>query len=241
MMTHTAECGCADCGQCMCLKCIADACCCCACPTCATCGNCEMSVKADGGAMSAAAKPKEERPAMSLTKLAKILALSDDAGEAAIVEAAATLKARCDSLAAASTEATTALAAAHAKIEAHEQAAKVAKLDGLIEQAKADGKILPKLGENGERLQSDLERSIRDLAAISPTGAEAFLAQLPRVAPLGAGTATTPPPTGDKDPKFISETEKKIAEQLGVTDEEYRKFKAERYNPERCGADAKEK
>jgi Mu-like prophage I protein len=187
------------------------------------------------------AQAPEERRSPMLTSLSKILGCSEE--DTAVLDAARGLKAKHDGLAAAHAEATTALNEARAKLEALEVSARTAALETLIEEAKREGKILPKLGDKGERLESDLEKSVRALSAISFDGAKAFVGQLPRVGPQAKAQRTDdpPPPEPRANVGKLNDAEKKIAHQMGVTDEQYLKFKAERYEADRIAANAKDK
>lgn len=161
-----------------------------------------------------------------LSTISKILGLADDAPAETVAEATRTVKSRLDGELAAHAQTKEALAKAQTAIAGYEAEAKSGKVDRLIERAKSEGKILPKIGEKGERLESDLEKAVRNLAGLSFEGAEAFVAQLPKLAPVG-----TPPRVLDPPPEgasALTAEEKKAAKQAGVTEEQFAKTKADR-------------
>lgn len=176
-----------------------------------------------------------------LTALVPILGCKED--ETSVIEAVRALKAKHDAAVAAHVEATTELAAAHKRLETLETEGRAKELEQLIESAYQEGKFLPARDAAGARVQSELEKAFRAMAAGSFDGARAWLKMLPAVGPQGRKLASTDPAPVDPktQPTQLSEQEKKIARQTGVTDEQYLKFKAERYLAGESAAEAKDK
>lgn len=167
-------------------------------------------------------KPKET--SMS-AELATLLGLSADAETPTILAAARTLKTERDAAVAQQKQTADALAVAQKKIDEVEAAARVTRLSALIDAAYRAGKIAGVAGE-----KNDVEKSLRALAAIDISSAETFIAAMPRVVPVGTSLQSgqaEPPET--RKPGELSEAEKKVCAQMGVTHERYLKEKADYY------------
>lgn len=94
------------------------------------------------------------------------------------------------------------------------------KVDALVERAFAEGRIRPQEDEGGSQVTTEVEKAIRMIA--NRTGLEAatgYVEALPVIDPIGQRQTQT-----DDDNKTgakLSAVEKSVAQQLGLTDEEY--------------------
>jgi phage head maturation protease len=150
--------------------------------------------------------------------LIAVLGLSADAGEEVVVESVRKLKSEHATELAAHSQTKNALASAQARLDEVEAREKAAKLEALIDGLYRDGKIA------GEKGNNDVEKSIRDLYALSVVGAEAFAKSMPRLVPVGGAGALGEERTGRKPGVGrLSETQRAINKQLRISDEEYLK------------------
>ena len=187
-------------------------------------------------ALAAARRPRKERPMHP--KLTSLLSLAEGADEnalAAAVEGITSERDQLKTLLAAERDAHETLKASLealqgeiAKREADELAAKT---DALVERAKAEGRIRPKRDAKGAELASEIEKTIRRLAA-GPGGlpvAAEFVDGLAQVIPIGLAAAQTPrlPPEerlgGEGLEQFPAE-QRALLRSMGITDDIFKQY-----------------
>lgn len=182
--------------------------------------------------------PKGAPPMFEKIRVSLGLAAGDETlSEDRLVAEIATLRrtgAEAQAMLAAEREGRTALdaelAAARKELKAAEAAKAQATIDAIVDQALSEGKILPGRGPKGEkldaagkRIQGAGEEAIRILAAASPDGARAWVKTLKPVVALAAAGAVDKPPSEDQNLHSISEGQRKVNAQLGISDEDYMK------------------
>jgi hypothetical protein len=115
------------------------------------------------------------------------------------------------------------LASALAEAERLKIAERETFVDGLIEQAYRDGKLMLKHIERAGsivRVPHELESLIRTIAADSRDSALAFVGGLPRVVPVGPSLIGSDPSPRAR----LDETQRSVNRALGLTDETFLKF-----------------
>ena len=117
---------------------------------------------------------------------------------------------------------------AEGRLAAIETEARKARVDALVKQAVADGKIVLKHDESGAAVEGKVEKAIRKLAAQDLAAAEEFVADLPRATPAGAPARSTTPDPTPKAAGSLSAIERKIIAQTGITEEAFLANKAKR-------------
>lgn len=152
-----------------------------------------------------------------MKNIATKLGLADTADEPAIMAAVDRLKTEHATLAAAHSQTKDALSAAQSRLDKVEAEANAAKLEALIEGAYRDGKIA------GEKGKNDLEKSVRELAALSFSGADAFVRTMPKVVPIGKPASEEVRAGRSPTTSAISAEQRAINKQLRISDEEYLK------------------
>lgn len=172
-------------------------------------------------------EPQEKKP-MILAKLAAVLAMSADASEAAILAEVEGLKAERQLLAAereGHKETKAALAAAEQKLAASAAAEHETRVSALIESAVRDGKIRPQLDAAGARVLSEREKAIALWAKTSFKAAEEYVADLPKLYPIGGQLQSGDPPEEKPALELISPEQKAVNKALGISDEVFLKHR----------------
>ena len=130
--------------------------------------------------------------------LIALLGLSESA-DAASIEAAAVAKLEKQELLLtaerdARQAAAVALEQTQTELKRRDEVEQSAKVDALVERAKAEGRIIPRRDDLGAEVQTELELAVRRIAATGGLAAAVeFVDILPRVIPIGPPVPAAPP------------------------------------------------
>jgi phage I-like protein len=165
--------------------------------------------------------PRKEGPMNKFQKLAKALGLSEDADVEMVASATlGKLSALEGALASKDEE----LKVAATKVATFERAQLASAADVLVEQSIRDGRLIPKLGADGKRIETPVESAIRDMVSrLGLAAAESYVGTLPKVAPVGPtalAEATAPARDGGR---ALSAGRQEVAKQLGLTEDQIQK------------------
>lgn len=157
------------------------------------------------------------------------LGLAADSDEKAVTVAVEKLKTdrdRFESLLdaekSAHTETKAALAAADKELTAQREAERKAKVDGLIADARREGKLKLAHDDQGNPVETKVEKAIKRLASTDIEAAKEYVADLPRIIPVvaSADEKVDRPVMGAEG---LSEVQRRTNAALGITDEMWKK------------------
>lgn len=129
-----------------------------------------------------------------------------------------------------------ALEQAQAKLDESEKTQRKAEVDALIESAMSEGKMRPGApGEDGKPTQGAVERYVRKLAADDIAAARAHVADMPKIDPIGRKLETPTEVERTEANDFgLTEQQKKYADQLGLSYEEYARGGSPKKDPKKA-------